>query len=436
MSSAVYSIPGFTEAVSDRPKILIIAGSHGFPQTQARLSRPAEIASALRQSGAAVDVVLLEEKRLQPTEEDALDRLREQVDQFELIHHPVLGSFAFQAVRRLRAAFSCVDRLGGGLHCPQALTRLLRSKYAARQYRAVLVCGVHLAKTLTAFPRHTEKFVDLQCLGADAHRSHERLGRGDALSAYSDAKAELSLLSLADVVMVNSVADTVRLRELGITKDLVLAPPTGLLVTESRRLGRPDGFDSPYLEPPRPPRILCVGSETTANLDAVRWFRRQVYPHIVLAAPTCRLRLVGEVARHIEPGPGVDRIGWVDCLEEEYRDATVVALPLRMGSGVRRRAVEALTRGKALATSTIGAYGTGLEPQRDAIVTDDPRCLATEIGRTLVSDTVRMAYEDRALSVARESFGLERALGTLAERLYLVSRQKQPVAVARSEAMA
>jgi len=431
MLGAVHGFPEFTDAVKDRPRVLILAGSHGFPPTQARLSRPAEVATALRQSGAAVDLLLLEEKQLQPAEEDALGVLRGMVDEFELVRHPALTSFPFQAIQCLRTAFSCVDRLGGRLHCPQRLMRLLRTKYADREYQAVLVCGVRLARGLEAFPQRVEKFIDLPCLGADAHRSHERLGRGDALSAFSDAGREQRLLSLADAVLLTSVADTVRLRELGIRKDIVLVPPTGRLLASSRGRFTPDGFEAPYFAPRRPPRILCVGSETTANLDAVRWFRRQVYPRLVLAAPTCRLRLVGEVARHIEPGPGVDRIGWVDCLEEEYRDASVVVLPLRMGSGVRRRAVEALTRGKALATSTIGAYGTGLEPQRDAIIADDPRTLALEIGRTLASDKLRRAYEERALRVAHENFRPDRALVPLVERLYRVSRQKSQAAEAR-----
>ena len=133
MSGAVYGFPDFVETVGARPRILLLAGSHGFPPTQARLSRPAELATALRQSGAAVDLVLLEEKQLQPAEEDALCALRALVDEFELMRHPALSSFTFQALRRLRAAFSPVDRLGGRLHCPPALRRLLRTKYARRE---------------------------------------------------------------------------------------------------------------------------------------------------------------------------------------------------------------------------------------------------------------------------------------------------------------
>lgn len=392
--------------------VLVVAASHGFPATKARLERPLELARALTVAGAAADVVILCERTLSPAEEEGFDDLRSWARRVHKVPHPSIDSFLYQTISTLRGALSIRTSLGSRQDCPSRLLSLLRSLQAEEDYRAVIVTGVHLARALGVFPAEVEKIIDLERIGFEVHRSHARRGRPDVLWTFQNPGSELELLELADTVLVSSNADASRLRELGIKKDLVWTPPTGGVEPEAIEKIPPQ-----FREPMRPPRLLFVGSDTPANLDALRWFRRQVFPLITRVVPTCRLRLVGEAARHIEPGPGIDRIGWVDQLDEEYRDCALVVLPLRMGSGVRRRAIEALARQKALATTPVGAYGTGLVHERDAIVSDDTAVLATEITRALTSETVRKAYERRSEAIALEHYTSARAFNSLIERL-------------------
>ncbi len=420
----------------DAPAVLIVTGSHGLQPTKARFARASELVLGLGRLGAVCDLVVLLEKPLQPPEEDALEDLRGIVRELEVVPHPLLDSLLYKAALRVRDALSMKASLGGFSHCPARLLSTLRARSAAEGgYRAVIAGGAHLARVLALFPAWTEKLVDLERIGSDVHRDHDRQGRGDVLQVLEDAEREMDLLFLADATLVTSAMDAARLRELGHARDLVLTPPVACACACADACG-PERDAREPAEPLRPPRILCVGSETAANLDGVRWFRRQVFPRIARAVPACRLRLVGEVARHIEPGPSVDRIGWVDRLDEEYRDCAVVALPLRMGAGLRRRAVEALARGKAFAATPAGAAGAGLVHLRDAIVTEDAAALAAEISRALASDSLRKAYERRAIAIARESFGPERAFAALAERLGLGKRARGRAAVASPLVMA
>ncbi len=396
----------------EQQRVLVVAASHGFPATKARLERPIELVRALTASGAACDVVVLCERMLQPAEEDSIDDLRSWARRVEKISHPVVDSFVYQTISSLRAALSLPSSLGGRQHCPARLLSFLRSLQAEEEYRAVIVVGAHLARVLDTFPDWTEKLIDVERIGSEVHRSHARNGRPDVLQIFERPQDEIELLNLADAVLVSSIADATRLRELGLETDIVMAPPTGGVDPEAIERIAPN-----LKEPIRPARLLFVGSETPANLDALRWFRRQVFPRILKAVPSCRLRLVGESARHIEPGPGVDRIGWVDRLDEEYRDCALVVLPLRMGSGVRRRAIEALARHKALATTRLGAHGTGLVHQKDAIVSDDLAVLSAEIIRVLTSDAVRKAYEKRGEAIVLERYARVRAFEALLDRL-------------------
>ncbi|HVR75195.1 MAG TPA: glycosyltransferase family 4 protein [Planctomycetota bacterium] len=395
-------------------RILLIAASHGFPQTQARLERVEELSRALAARGAAVDVLLLAERLLQPFEAERVQALKGHARSVCVVEHPAAACRLYRAFLQVGERIRLKPRLGGRIHCPSRLRQEVSLRLAREGCRAVIVRGVHLSSLLSLFPAWTEKIVDLERVGFAAHTSHARHGRADELDVFDDAAREISLLSRAGAVLVASREEAVLLREHGFRGDLILTPPA------------PPGLPSAIPGAPlRPPRILCVGSDTTANLDGIRWFRRQVFPRITGASPTCRLRLVGEVARHIEPGPGVDRIGWVGKIEEEYANASVVALPLRMGSGLHRRAVEALAEGRALATTTTGAMGIRLVAGRDAIVADDAGDLAVAIGHVLASDEVRQSLERAALALAAESFTPSHAFRGLVERLGLhLSRER------------
>jgi hypothetical protein len=107
----------------------------------------------------------------------------------------------------------------------------------------------------------------------------------------------------------------------------------------------------------------------------------------------------------------------VEDLDEEYANAALVALPLRMGAGFHRRAIAAAAHGRVLCTTPVGAWGTGLVPQVHAIISADPAFLAAEARRVLTSDSLRRSYERKALLFALEAFSSDGCSSLLAERL-------------------
>jgi glycosyltransferase involved in cell wall biosynthesis len=128
---------------------------------------------------------------------------------------------------------------------------------------------------------------------------------------------------------------------------------------------------------------------------------------------------VGESARHIEPGANIDRIGWVRQTHEEYRDAAVVVLPVRMASGFHRRLVEAISWGKAVVATPEGAAGLAAEHADALLVAETPEDFAAAAARVLTSDVLRRRLEVRSLEVAREAFVAGDALRPLVEWLGL-----------------
>ncbi|MCZ6794415.1 MAG: glycosyltransferase [Planctomycetota bacterium] len=400
--------PNDDDTPSERqPRVLIASLSHGSPPTQPRPQRALELGRHLAERGVRVDHVVLVEEALHPTERRRLEELSGAGGEVALVARP-----AETGLRgRLRRCFA--ESLGLlGVRRPWRPPRRwlpeLASRLDARTYDLAILCGERLHPLVPPLAERVRLFLDLPRLEFEVRREQQALGREDASGRRREQDACLDDLRASHGILVATRADGETLRRLGVKSPVHVAPPVASF---------PDAEAVDRWSSRRPPRILFVGSETVANLDGIRWFRHRVLPRVLRAVPSCRLRLVGECARHIQSGPEFERVGWVDDLTPEYLEASVVLLPLRLGGGVRRRAVEALAHGRTLAATETAARGLDLEPGRDAIVDSGEAELAEGIITALTDDESRQRYEARAREIARERFAPERALAPLFELL-------------------
>ena len=118
--------------------------------------------------------------------------------------------------------------------------------------------------------------------------------------------------------------------------------------------------EAPEITPGEPQRLLFVGSRTAPNSDGLRWFLDAVWPALAAAAPATRLDVVGTVAADLagERLPdGVRLHGLVPQLAPFYARAGIVIAPLRFGSGLKIKLVEALAWGKPVVASPVTLQG-------------------------------------------------------------------------------
>jgi glycosyltransferase involved in cell wall biosynthesis len=112
-------------------------------------------------------------------------------------------------------------------------------------------------------------------------------------------------------------------------------------------------------------RILYVGSmDYHANIDAVTWFAREVWPLFLAAghAPdNSKFTIVGR-----SPSPEVEALASLDRIEVTgtvpevapfYDQARAVVVPLRVGGGTRLKILEAMAAGVPVISTTLGAEG-------------------------------------------------------------------------------
>lgn len=208
---------------------------------------------------------------------------------------------------------------------------------------------------------------------------------------------------------------------------------------ERLRRGQPAGRQvsslpncMPLREPPLPPRARGAAEGATllfvgllgyvANSDGVLHFCREVLPLLrERAGMPVRLLVVGrdappEVAALHDP-PRVEILGWVEDLEPCYAAADMVVVPLRMGSGTRIKALEAVSFNRPVVSTPIGVAGLGLEPGRSVLLAETPEAFAEACAGLLRSPERGAALAEAARVYVRAHLGYEAALSRLRELL-------------------
>ena len=114
------------------------------------------------------------------------------------------------------------------------------------------------------------------------------------------------------------------------------------------------------------------------NDDGLRWFLGSVWPTLLSRLPNARLRVIGREARPgiLELakllGPSVSIDGYVADLGDALEGAAALVNPLRFGSGVKLKVIDALGRHLPVVSTAVGAEGIASGPGTGVLVADEP----------------------------------------------------------------
>ncbi len=177
--------------------------------------------------------------------------------------------------------------------------------------------------------------------------------------------------------------------------------------------------------------LLFVGSQCPPNVDGIRWFYDAVFrPH--LKGCGLSMALAGTVCRAADiQDPAVFNLGQVDDLDQVYRDARAVVVPLFHGTGISIKTLEAMGQGKAVVATPCGRRG--LSDCEDCLISlpsdVEPAAAADTIAELCRSPEMLRHYGRRARDYAQRHFSAEaygrRMDGLLSDVLAI---QAQPAA--------
>jgi glycosyltransferase involved in cell wall biosynthesis len=167
---------------------------------------------------------------------------------------------------------------------------------------------------------------------------------------------------------------------------------------------------TPAPDSPRTQEVLFFGAlNYYPNVDALQFFVREAWPRVQAEEPGARLRILGPKpppSISSLSAPAIELVGYVDDVRPHISCAAVVIAPLRIGGGTRLKVLEAMSLGKAVVSTSIGAEGIDVTHGKDILLADDGPSFASGIVRLLRDEELarRLGTEARDLVVDRYSW--------------------------------
>jgi sugar transferase (PEP-CTERM/EpsH1 system associated) len=175
----------------------------------------------------------------------------------------------------------------------------------------------------------------------------------------------------------------------------------------------PMGVDLEYYQPDRQddkPILLFTGTiRYFPNKDAILYFYKNIFPIIRKAVPDVKLYIVGNQPPRsiVNLGSSSDMVvtGRVEDVRPYFNKASVFICPLRSGSGMQTKILEAMAMGVPVVTTSMGFEALDATAGRDIVVADDANVFAQEVIKLLKDKELRRDIAHNARMLVEEKYG-------------------------------
>lgn len=265
-----------------------------------------------------------------------------------------------------------------------------RNHFQHHQYSVVLGEYLFSSPCLKGLNRETIKVIDTIDVFSNEQTRVAKYGVKTWFACGQEQEA--AYLSVADVIFAIQSDEKRLLKKMLPNKTIILVGFEHQAVSDS--------------SDPLSGVILFVGTNNFRNQSGLNDFICHAWPRVLKYNPSAKLRIVGTIGQMAkgQDWPNVEICGEVANTREQYGRAAVVINPVRAGTGLKVKNVEALCYGKAVVAiqqSVAGLPGSGNLP---LIQTDDWECFANEICNLINNKSKRKALEARAFNYASRYF--------------------------------
>lgn len=197
----------------------------------------------------------------------------------------------------------------------------------------------------------------------------------------------------------------------------------------------PNGVDLDYFTPsgyePDEPALLFTGNYDYApNLDAALRLVRDIFPRVKEVVPEARLYLVGAnppAALRAYAGDDIAIPGRVPDLRPYFECSLLYVSPLRMGAGIKNKALETLAMRTPLVASPLSCDGIPVRDGEHVLLAADDDAFVEQILLLLRTPGLRARLAQNGRRLVEEQFTWQR-VADLYEALYLrVIRERHEI---------
>ncbi len=157
------------------------------------------------------------------------------------------------------------------------------------------------------------------------------------------------------------------------------------------------------------PMILFIGTLTwEPNIDGLLWFLENCWSTIKHNHPDVRLVIGGKdpdkrLLEWSEKDPAIEIPGFIDDPEEYLKKARVFIAPLRFGSGMKVKVLNAMYRGIPTVTTDIGAEGLEVQNGIHLAIGNEPAEFTAQVVRLLTDNNYwdKLKTHSRSLAATK-----------------------------------
>jgi len=174
----------------------------------------------------------------------------------------------------------------------------------------------------------------------------------------------------------------------------------------------PNAVDTHFYEGQDGPKeddllVYCASMDAWVNQDAANYFVKRILPEIHKYRPQTRVMIVGREPPDAIRRLACDRVivtGTVKDVRPLLAKATACIVPLRIAGGSRLKILEAFAAGLPVVSTSIGAEGLDVEPDRHLLIADKTTDFASACLQLLTDRPLRERLGKAGKSLAREKY--------------------------------
>jgi glycosyltransferase involved in cell wall biosynthesis len=133
----------------------------------------------------------------------------------------------------------------------------------------------------------------------------------------------------------------------------------------------------------RPTLAFTGALDYPPNIDAIRFFVEDIWPIVRASVGNARLIIAGRnpdpTVRALATRPGIKIRANVPDMRRVLRDAWVAVAPMRSGSGIKNKVLEAWAEGRPVVMTRQATNGLTLHPETEPLVADSPADFAQRV---------------------------------------------------------
>lgn len=182
----------------------------------------------------------------------------------------------------------------------------------------------------------------------------------------------------------------------------------------------PNGIDTTFFAPRNEAKdydiVFCGNMNYPPNIDAARHLVEDIMPKVWEKKPGARVLISGtNPAREVKhlANERVMVTGWVDDIRTSYAKSQLFVAPMRMGSGMQNKLLEAMAMGLPCITSKLAADPLGTDFGKHLLVGENSDDFAQKVVALLDNESYRTELAQEGNRFVCDNFNWERHNETL-----------------------